>query len=251
MSGATREVTEGLSALVAAAILLYVGFWMHGKSQARQWQAYLDRRLAGALAGRTLWALAFVSFLAVYREAFETVLFYEALAVQAGPGGGVPLLARARRRGRSPPRARAGSYRPRQRAAALRPLLRRQRRAARRYAPSSSRARASPRSRRRAMRLTRRSPEPCRSAHRAPPGRLVAVIVCGFADDAYQRRGRFVNASDESGPICFVIALDRMLNARDVGAGRRRCLSWNLRIGSSRSTACTLTHHVACGGGSG
>ena len=93
MSGATREVTEGLSALVAAAILLYVGFWMHGKSQARQWQAYLDRRLAGALAGRTLWALAFVSFLAVYREAFETVLFYEALAVQAGPGGGVPLLA--------------------------------------------------------------------------------------------------------------------------------------------------------------
>jgi high-affinity iron transporter len=93
MSGATREVTEGVSALVAAAILLYVGFWMHGKSQARQWQAYLDRRLAGALAGRTLWALAFVSFLAVYREAFETVLFYEALAVQAGPGGGVPLLA--------------------------------------------------------------------------------------------------------------------------------------------------------------
>jgi high-affinity iron transporter len=93
MSGATREVTEGLSALIAAAILLYVGFWMHGKSQARQWQAYLDRRLEGALTGRTLWALAFVSFLAVYREAFETVLFYEALAMQAGPGGGVPLLA--------------------------------------------------------------------------------------------------------------------------------------------------------------
>src|SRR5688572_4114736 len=93
MSGATREVTEGVSALVAAAILLYVGFWMHGKSQARQWQAYLDRRLEGALTGRTLWALAFVSFLAVYREAFETVLFYEALAMQAGPGGGVPLLA--------------------------------------------------------------------------------------------------------------------------------------------------------------
>jgi len=92
MSGATREVTEGVSALVAAAILLYVGFWMHGKSHARQWQAYLDRRLAGALAGRTRWALASVSFLAVYREAFETVLFYEALAVQAGPGAGLALL---------------------------------------------------------------------------------------------------------------------------------------------------------------
>jgi len=92
MSGATREVTEGVSALSAAALLLYVGFWMHGKSQAREWQAYLDRRLRGALAGRTLWALGLVSFLAVYREVFETVLFYQALAAQAGPGGTVPLL---------------------------------------------------------------------------------------------------------------------------------------------------------------
>ena len=130
MSGATREVTEGVSALVAAAILLYVGFWMHGKSQSRQWQAYLDRRLEGALAGRTLWALAFVSFLAVYREAFETVLFYEALAVQAGPRGGVPLLAGLAAAAGALLAARL-AHRPRQRAAALRPLLRRQRRAAR------------------------------------------------------------------------------------------------------------------------
>lgn len=92
ISGATREVTEGITALIAAAILLYVGFWMHGKSYARQWQAYLDRRLHGALSGRTMVALAFVSFLAVYREAFETVLFYQALALQAGPGGAPALL---------------------------------------------------------------------------------------------------------------------------------------------------------------
>ena len=92
ISGATREVTEGITALIAAAILLYVGFWMHGKSYARQWQDYLARRLQGALSGRTTGALAFVSFLAVYREAFETVLFYEALVIQSGPGGSVPLV---------------------------------------------------------------------------------------------------------------------------------------------------------------
>jgi high-affinity iron transporter len=92
ISGATREVTEGITALIAAVILLYVGFWMHGKSHARQWQAYLDRRLQGALDGRTMGALALVSFLAVYREAFETVLFYQALALQAGPGGATALL---------------------------------------------------------------------------------------------------------------------------------------------------------------
>ena len=92
ISGATREVTEGVTALIAAAILLYVGFWMHGKSHVRQWQAYLSKRLRGALTARTMWALAFVSFLAVYREAFETVLFYQALALQAGAGGYTPLL---------------------------------------------------------------------------------------------------------------------------------------------------------------
>src|SRR5262245_21539937 len=92
VSGATREMTEGVSALIAAAVLLYVGFWMHDKSRAQQWQAYLDRRLAGALGEGTLWALAVLSFLAVYREAFETVLFYETLAVQAGPTGRSALL---------------------------------------------------------------------------------------------------------------------------------------------------------------
>jgi high-affinity iron transporter len=92
ISGATREVTEGITALIAAAILLYVGFWMHGKSHARQWQAYLARSLQGALSGRTMGALTLVSFLAVYREVFETVLFYQALALQAGPDGHVPLL---------------------------------------------------------------------------------------------------------------------------------------------------------------
>jgi high-affinity iron transporter len=91
ISGATREATEGMTALIAAGILLYVGFWMHGKSQTDRWQEYLTTRLAGALSRRTMWALGFVSFLAVYREVFETVLFYEALAAQAGPGGGLPL----------------------------------------------------------------------------------------------------------------------------------------------------------------
>ena len=65
---------------------------MHGKSHAQQWQAYLARSLQGALGRRTMGALALVSFLAAYREVFETVLFYQALALQAGPGGHVALL---------------------------------------------------------------------------------------------------------------------------------------------------------------
>ncbi|HME94333.1 MAG TPA: cytochrome c/FTR1 family iron permease [Methylomirabilota bacterium] len=87
VSGAGREVTEGVTALLAAAMLLYVGFWMHRHSHAARWKAFLEGRVQAALSGRTLWTLAAISFLAVYREAFETVLFYQALWVEAGPSG--------------------------------------------------------------------------------------------------------------------------------------------------------------------
>lgn len=86
ISGATRELTEGITALLAAIILLYVGFWLHGKSYAHAWKIFIDQHLGAALRGGTLWALAGVSFLAVYREAFETVLFYQALWQQVGEG---------------------------------------------------------------------------------------------------------------------------------------------------------------------
>lgn len=85
ISGATREATEGITALLAAAVLLYVGFWMHRRIQADRWRNFLGSQLSGALSARTVWALALVSFLAVYREAFETVLFYQALWLQVAP----------------------------------------------------------------------------------------------------------------------------------------------------------------------
>jgi high-affinity iron transporter len=91
ISGSTRETTEGVTALVAAAVLLYVGFWMHSKAYAERWRTFLQGQLRDALSARTMWALALVSFLAVYREAFETVLFYQALWMQAAPAY-APLL---------------------------------------------------------------------------------------------------------------------------------------------------------------
>jgi high-affinity iron transporter len=92
ISGAGRELTEGITALIAAAVLLYVGFWLHSKAYAQAWQRYVRERLHGALTRGTLWALATVSFLAVYREVFEVVLFYQALWTQAGAGGGVAVI---------------------------------------------------------------------------------------------------------------------------------------------------------------
>ena len=87
ISGAHREITEGVTGLVAAAMLVYVGYWLHGRSSTRAWQSFIRESVGTALASRTLWAMAGVSFLAVYREMFETVLFYQALWAQAGVSG--------------------------------------------------------------------------------------------------------------------------------------------------------------------
>ena len=87
ISGANREVTEGLTALLAAAMLLYVGWWLHSRSNAQAWNRYVREQLNSALATRTLWTMAGLSFLVVYRELFEMILFYETLWSQAGATG--------------------------------------------------------------------------------------------------------------------------------------------------------------------
>ena len=85
ISGASREVMEGAGALFAAVILLYVGVWMHSKTSAQQWQKYIKDNIDKRLESGTLWGLAGLSFIAVYREVFETVLFYQSLLTQSSP----------------------------------------------------------------------------------------------------------------------------------------------------------------------
>jgi len=85
ISGASREVMEGGAAMIAAIMLLYVGIWMHSKTNAKQWHAYIQKHINTQLQAGTLWGLAGLSFIAVYREVFETVLFYQSLLTQASP----------------------------------------------------------------------------------------------------------------------------------------------------------------------
>ncbi|HEX5646000.1 MAG TPA: cytochrome c/FTR1 family iron permease [Nitrospira sp.] len=92
ISGTNREVTEGITALLAAAMLLYVGWWLHSRSNAQAWNRYVREHLNAALAKRTLWTMAGISFLVVYRELFEVILFYETLWAQAGTLGHAAVL---------------------------------------------------------------------------------------------------------------------------------------------------------------
>ncbi len=93
IGGAQREITEGFAALIAAGVLFYVGFWLHSKTPAAQWQQFIQVSVNKALNAPTLWALAGLSFISVYREAFETILFYQAIWAQAqGDGQSMIML---------------------------------------------------------------------------------------------------------------------------------------------------------------
>ena len=75
----SRELTEGFGSLLAAVILLSVGIWMHGKAQADEWRRYIRDKMQGALSRGSAWFLFGLAFIVVYREVFETILFYAAL----------------------------------------------------------------------------------------------------------------------------------------------------------------------------
>jgi high-affinity iron transporter len=96
--GASRELTEGFGSIFAAVVLLSVGIWMHGKAQADAWQRYVREKLNRALNERSGWFLFGLAFVVVYREAFETILFYAAMwedspgALLAGVCAGAALL---------------------------------------------------------------------------------------------------------------------------------------------------------------
>jgi high-affinity iron transporter len=83
MGAEERELVEASVSLLAAAVLFSVSFWMISKIEARRWTGYLRRRLEESLSGRRLALLAGLSFLAVYREAAETVLFTQALLLES------------------------------------------------------------------------------------------------------------------------------------------------------------------------
>lgn len=95
ISGGARELTEGLTALFSAIVLFYVGFWMHNKLNAQRWNRFLQSKIQTALNSQALWTLATVSFVAVYREVFETILFYRALDAQTSTVGSGAVYAGA------------------------------------------------------------------------------------------------------------------------------------------------------------
>lgn len=78
-----RELLEAATALLAVAILVAVSFWLIARLDQRRRMEFMRARLASAMAVGTAAAFAGLGFTAVYREGFETVLFYQALTIYA------------------------------------------------------------------------------------------------------------------------------------------------------------------------
>lgn len=77
-------LVEGAVSLLAVCMLLYIGFWLHGKSEIGKWKAYVTGLVKGAVSSGSLIGLSTLSFFVVFREVFESVLFLSALHIEGG-----------------------------------------------------------------------------------------------------------------------------------------------------------------------
>ena len=89
LSPAHQEALEALTMILATAILFYVSYWLLSKMEVVKWNHFVKSKVHDAVTSGSALALASAAFLAVYREGFETVLFYKALIISAGPTVGV------------------------------------------------------------------------------------------------------------------------------------------------------------------
>jgi high-affinity iron transporter len=79
----SRELLEAVTALIAVVVLVAVSFWLVSRLEHRRRMEFMRARVASAMAAGTTAAFVGLGFTAVFREGFETVLFYQALALFA------------------------------------------------------------------------------------------------------------------------------------------------------------------------
>jgi high-affinity iron transporter len=73
--GQNNFLISGWTGVIAAAMLLYMSYWLHSKSNIKEWNQYIRTKSQTAVDTGRIISLGFLSFLAVFREGTETVLF--------------------------------------------------------------------------------------------------------------------------------------------------------------------------------
>jgi high-affinity iron transporter len=79
ISGASRELIEAIAGISAVAVLFWVSFWVLNKIETKRWIEFVKAKVWKATATGSIMVFVMLSFFTVYREGFETVLFYQAM----------------------------------------------------------------------------------------------------------------------------------------------------------------------------
>jgi high-affinity iron transporter len=79
ISGADRELIEAIAGLSAVAVLFWVSFWVLNKIETKKWIEFVKAKVWKATTTGSVIVFIALAFFTVYREGFETVLFYQAL----------------------------------------------------------------------------------------------------------------------------------------------------------------------------
>lgn len=81
-----RELMEGLGSLIAVILLLYIGFWLHSKTEIKKWKEFVENKILRLVNGKNMFGLFFISFIVVFREAFESAIFLSAVNLEVEQG---------------------------------------------------------------------------------------------------------------------------------------------------------------------
>lgn len=80
MAGTNREILEGITGIIAVLMMIGVGIWLHQKSNLTAWNRYINKQMGHALSTGSVLSMALISFLSIYREGAETIIFYSGMA---------------------------------------------------------------------------------------------------------------------------------------------------------------------------
>lgn len=92
LSGASREVLEGVGSIIAVLVLLYAGTWLHSHSEVSKWTAFVKEKVNKVSESGSWMGLALFSFIVVFREAFEVVLFLSSLNINSTEESSTALI---------------------------------------------------------------------------------------------------------------------------------------------------------------
>lgn len=75
-SGSNREIIEGAVGIFAVVMMILIGIWLHSKSSVKKWNDFMDSQMKTVTKTGSFISMFALSFLAVFREGAETILFY-------------------------------------------------------------------------------------------------------------------------------------------------------------------------------